>query len=269
MPPRPPGYALLRLLVAGICNTDLELQRGYYGFSGTPGHEFVAKWSKRIDRALSRQARGGRNQSGLRRIASGAARAWAGTAPTAPCWASSSIPAHSRNTSRCPNATCTRCPGRAYPPSAPCSPNRWPRPARFSTRSRSRAASRSRCWATANWGCWSRWCSMPTAIRVRQFGRHAREARHRRARAELHRRWLRGELPAAAVRLGGGGYRHRPRACAQAVRHDAPARHRDSEIHRARPVGVDHARPSSSTRSPWWARAAGGSRRRCRCSRTS
>lgn len=37
-----PGFALLRLRLAGICNTDLELQRGYYGFAGTPGHEFVA-----------------------------------------------------------------------------------------------------------------------------------------------------------------------------------------------------------------------------------
>jgi alcohol dehydrogenase len=43
VPQRPEGFALLRLLVAGICNTDLELQRGYYGFSGTPGHEFVAQ----------------------------------------------------------------------------------------------------------------------------------------------------------------------------------------------------------------------------------
>ena len=43
MPERAPGFALLKLLVAGICNTDLELQRGYYGFSGTPGHEFVAE----------------------------------------------------------------------------------------------------------------------------------------------------------------------------------------------------------------------------------
>src|SRR5450631_402246 len=42
-PERPPGYALIRLLCAGICNTDLELQRGYYGFAGTPGHEFVAE----------------------------------------------------------------------------------------------------------------------------------------------------------------------------------------------------------------------------------
>ena len=43
VPRRPEGYALLRLLVAGICNTDLELQRGYYGFRGIPGHEFVAE----------------------------------------------------------------------------------------------------------------------------------------------------------------------------------------------------------------------------------
>lgn len=42
-PTRPPQYSLLRLLLGGICNTDLELQRGYYGFSGTPGHEFVAE----------------------------------------------------------------------------------------------------------------------------------------------------------------------------------------------------------------------------------
>ena len=31
------------MLAAGICSTDLELQRGYYGFSGTPGHEFVGE----------------------------------------------------------------------------------------------------------------------------------------------------------------------------------------------------------------------------------
>jgi threonine dehydrogenase-like Zn-dependent dehydrogenase len=42
-PKRPHGFALLRLLCGGICNTDLELQRGYYGFRGIPGHEFVAE----------------------------------------------------------------------------------------------------------------------------------------------------------------------------------------------------------------------------------
>src|SRR5215472_120699 len=43
VPVRPEGFALLRLLMGGICNTDLELQRGYYGFTGTPGHEFVGE----------------------------------------------------------------------------------------------------------------------------------------------------------------------------------------------------------------------------------
>lgn len=42
-PTRLPGQAMLRLITGGICNTDLELQRGYYGFAGTPGHEFVAE----------------------------------------------------------------------------------------------------------------------------------------------------------------------------------------------------------------------------------
>src|SRR6478736_4006127 len=43
LPRIPEGFARIRLLAAGICNTDLELQRGYYGFSGTPGHEFVGE----------------------------------------------------------------------------------------------------------------------------------------------------------------------------------------------------------------------------------
>jgi threonine dehydrogenase-like Zn-dependent dehydrogenase len=37
------GFAKIRMLAAGICSTDLELQRGYYGFYGTPGHEFVGE----------------------------------------------------------------------------------------------------------------------------------------------------------------------------------------------------------------------------------
>ena len=42
-PRRPEGYASIRLLCGGICNTDLELLRGYYGFTGVPGHEFVGE----------------------------------------------------------------------------------------------------------------------------------------------------------------------------------------------------------------------------------
>ncbi len=39
----PPGFARIRVLAAGICNTDLELLRGYYGFRGVPGHEFCGE----------------------------------------------------------------------------------------------------------------------------------------------------------------------------------------------------------------------------------
>jgi len=35
------GEALIRVLLAGICNTDLEIVRGYMDFQGVPGHEFV------------------------------------------------------------------------------------------------------------------------------------------------------------------------------------------------------------------------------------
>src|SRR6266404_5393045 len=37
------GWALLRVRLAGICNTDLEILRGYHNFRGTPGHEFVGE----------------------------------------------------------------------------------------------------------------------------------------------------------------------------------------------------------------------------------
>jgi threonine dehydrogenase-like Zn-dependent dehydrogenase len=38
-----PGFALVRVIASGICNTDLELRRGYHRFSGIPGHEFVGR----------------------------------------------------------------------------------------------------------------------------------------------------------------------------------------------------------------------------------
>ena len=46
-PPRlGPGMALVHVAVSGICNTDLELVRGYMGFRGTLGHEFVGTVSE-------------------------------------------------------------------------------------------------------------------------------------------------------------------------------------------------------------------------------
>ena len=41
VPEPPPGEALVRVSMAGICNTDLELVKGYMQFQGIPGHEFV------------------------------------------------------------------------------------------------------------------------------------------------------------------------------------------------------------------------------------
>ena len=38
-----PGEVLIRVTLAGICATDLELARGYMGFAGIPGHEFVGR----------------------------------------------------------------------------------------------------------------------------------------------------------------------------------------------------------------------------------
>jgi threonine dehydrogenase-like Zn-dependent dehydrogenase len=35
------GEALVRVVLSGICNTDLEITRGYAGFEGTIGHEFL------------------------------------------------------------------------------------------------------------------------------------------------------------------------------------------------------------------------------------
>jgi threonine dehydrogenase-like Zn-dependent dehydrogenase len=37
------GWALVRMRLAGICNTDAEILRGYHNFRGTPGHEFVGE----------------------------------------------------------------------------------------------------------------------------------------------------------------------------------------------------------------------------------
>src|SRR5215470_8744935 len=41
--PKRKGEALVEVLYAGICNTDLEIVKGYAGFHGTLGHEFVGK----------------------------------------------------------------------------------------------------------------------------------------------------------------------------------------------------------------------------------
>jgi alcohol dehydrogenase len=43
LPQLRPGWALVRVRLAGICNTDIEILRGYHNFHGTLGHEFVGE----------------------------------------------------------------------------------------------------------------------------------------------------------------------------------------------------------------------------------
>lgn len=44
------GEVLIKVAMAAICNTDIELSRGYYDFAGIPGHEFVGMVVKSPDR---------------------------------------------------------------------------------------------------------------------------------------------------------------------------------------------------------------------------
>lgn len=57
-PEPPPGYVRVRTIAAGICNTDLEITRGYMGFRGVLGHEFVGE-------ALDGRLRGRRVVGGI------------------------------------------------------------------------------------------------------------------------------------------------------------------------------------------------------------
>ena len=49
--PRRNGAALVRMTMAGICNTDIEIARGYAAFRGTLGHEFVGVVEESPDRS--------------------------------------------------------------------------------------------------------------------------------------------------------------------------------------------------------------------------
>ena len=50
--------ALLKIRHAGICNTDLEIIKGYMGFSGILGHEFVADVVKGSDHLVGKRVVG-------------------------------------------------------------------------------------------------------------------------------------------------------------------------------------------------------------------
>lgn len=46
------GWVLIKTSIVGICNTDLELIKGYMNFSGVPGHEFVGVVEESSDKEL-------------------------------------------------------------------------------------------------------------------------------------------------------------------------------------------------------------------------
>ncbi len=51
MPRISPGWALIRVQLAGICKTDLEIMKGYMGYKGVLGHEFLGVVEKCDDPA--------------------------------------------------------------------------------------------------------------------------------------------------------------------------------------------------------------------------
>ncbi len=53
-----PGEALIRVLRAGICNTDLELIKGYYPYTGIIGHEFVGVVEQGADHLINQRVVG-------------------------------------------------------------------------------------------------------------------------------------------------------------------------------------------------------------------
>lgn len=58
IPAPPSGEALVRVLQAGICNTDLELLRGYYPYNGILGHEFVGVVEQGPEHLMNRRVVG-------------------------------------------------------------------------------------------------------------------------------------------------------------------------------------------------------------------
>ncbi|MEJ2152700.1 MAG: alcohol dehydrogenase catalytic domain-containing protein [Gemmatimonadota bacterium] len=58
VPEPPTGEALVKVQRAGICNTDLELVRGYYPYTGVLGHEFVGVVETGPDELMGRRVVG-------------------------------------------------------------------------------------------------------------------------------------------------------------------------------------------------------------------
>ncbi|MCY3018105.1 MAG: alcohol dehydrogenase catalytic domain-containing protein [Planctomycetota bacterium] len=63
LPPLAAGECRVAVHIAGVCRTDLELAKGYMGFSGIPGHEFVGSVVEGSERLAGRRVVGEINAS--------------------------------------------------------------------------------------------------------------------------------------------------------------------------------------------------------------
>jgi threonine dehydrogenase-like Zn-dependent dehydrogenase len=72
-----PGEALIRVTLAGICGTDVELAKGYMDFDGIPGHEFVGVVEEVAGSAEERARWAGQRVAGEINLACGSCE-WCG-----------------------------------------------------------------------------------------------------------------------------------------------------------------------------------------------
>lgn len=82
IPTPEPGEALIRLRLAGICSTDLEMLIGYYEYTGIPGHEFVGEIVQLPSEAGDSQLRVGQRVVGEINIVCGHCRTCLAGRPT-------------------------------------------------------------------------------------------------------------------------------------------------------------------------------------------
>jgi threonine dehydrogenase-like Zn-dependent dehydrogenase len=155
-----PGTAVVSVLWAGVCNTDLELVKGYMGFRGILGHEFVGRVVEGPSSFCGKRVVGEINfgcgacaecQRGMARHC--ARRAVMGILDADGAFAERvAVPVE--NLHEVPEVSATR------PPS---SSSRWPPPSRSSNRSTSARVPSAPSSATASWACWWRRCSRAPA----------------------------------------------------------------------------------------------------------
>jgi alcohol dehydrogenase len=126
--PQPaPGECVIRVCQAGICSTDLQITRGYMGFRGVLGHEFVGIVEQGSDAWINRRV-----ACEINCVCGRCAMCQGGLGnhcPERTVLGIAVATARSPTVSSPPNATCTPFPIRSAT-KKPYSSNRWPQPGR-------------------------------------------------------------------------------------------------------------------------------------------